>query len=102
MNIDWQLKAEENGFSDPKAMFENLYYKVGHTIESLAEKLNVSVITIRLQLTKHDIPRHHQPKYKVKARDLKNLTYKEIEAKYKMSRSTAWRIKRRAADSGGS
>lgn len=90
----WESIAKLKGYDSMKLMLNELYVKRHQSLEEVGAVVCCSPGTVSKLLLCAGIPtRSKPPRPRVPKKALKEMTTREIEKHYKVSRSTAWRMK---------
>jgi orotate phosphoribosyltransferase-like protein len=100
MNIEiWNTLAQANDYDSIEELLKDRYGKKEESMETIALDLNVNRRTIARLLIQFDIcSRDKRVEVVLTEHELNNLTLGQIARRYNISKSTAWRLRKKATE----
>lgn len=94
----WNNVAISKSYENMDALLEDVYIKQGKSMIFVANFIGCTIATVRNLLDWHDIERRGRPKLEVTIpkKELKECSLGELEARYKLSRSKIFRMRKKA------
>jgi len=91
----WDDLAKINRYDSIKHLLTERYLTNGHSVENIALDLNVHRKTVMRLIIKLDLKRPEKETVVLTEHEATNLTLGQIARRYGISKSTAWRIRRK-------